>query len=122
MRTALAVALAGSLGTLARYAVDVRMEQHGLFPWSTLVVNLTGAFVLGLVFALTVERYEIAPWLRSALTIGLVGGYTTFSTLSYETLRLIEGKAYLIAAANAVGSLASGIVAVYLGMALGRAL
>jgi len=87
MRTAVAVAIAGSLGTLARYAVDVRMEQRGLFPWATLVVNLTGAFILGLVFALVVERFAIAPWLRSALTIGLLGGYTTFSTLSYETYR-----------------------------------
>lgn len=83
---------------------------------------MSGALVLGLVFALFVEHGAVPGWLRSTLTIGLLGAYTTFSTLSYETLRLIEGKAYLVAGLNAFGSLGAGIVAVYVGMALGRAL
>jgi CrcB protein len=122
MRTAIGVAIAGALGALARYGVDVRVAQRGLFPWDTFVVNITGAFALGLIFALFVERGAVPDWLRATLTIGLVGGFTTFSTLSYETLRLIEGRAYFLAAANALGSLATGIGAVFVGMALGRAL
>jgi fluoride exporter len=77
-----------------------------------------GVAVAGALGALA--RYGVPGWLRTALTIGLIGGYTTFSTLSYETLRLIEGRVYLLAAVNAVGSLAVGILAVFLGMALGR--
>jgi fluoride exporter len=116
------VGLAGALGALARYAVDVRLEQRGLFPWSTFLINVTGAFALGFLFSLSVERHQAPQWLRTSLTIGFLGGYTTFSTLSYETLRLIEGRAYLVAAVNALGSLGAGIAAVFLGMALGRSL
>jgi fluoride exporter len=122
MGTAVGVAVAGAFGALARYAVDVRMGQRGFFPWDTFIVNITGAFLLGLLFALFVERGMLSPWLRTTLTVGLIGGYTTFSTLSYETLRLIEGGSYGLAAVNALGSLAAGIVAVFIGMTLGRAI
>jgi CrcB protein len=122
MRTALGVAVAGAVGALARYGIDLRIRQHGLFPWSTFVVNVTGAFVLGLVFALFVERSSLPDWVRTALTIGLLGAYTTFSTFCYETLRLIEGRAYGMAMLNAFGGIALGVAAVFAGMWLGRAM
>ena len=95
MRTAVAIAIAGALGALARYGLDgfVTRRAPGAFPWGTFVVNVTGAFVLGFVFTLMTEQLTTAPWLRSALTIGFLGAYTTFSTLSFETYRLIEDGA-----------------------------
>jgi CrcB protein len=86
------------------------------------VVNVSGAFALGLVFTLATERWGVAPWFRSAMTIGFLGSYTTFSTLSFETYRLAEDRALGLAAANMLGSCAAGLTAVYLGIVLGRAL
>lgn len=123
MGTVVAVGVAGFVGAIARYGVDgfVSRRSPGVFPWGTFVVNVSGAFLLGIVFALVVEgRVIVAPWLRSAVTIGLIGAYTTFSTLSLETFRLIEDGAYTTAAANALGSLVAGLVAVYAGIVIGR--
>jgi CrcB protein len=124
VRTAVAIAVAGALGALARYALEgfVSRRAGGAFPWGTFVVNVSGAFVLGLVFTVMTEQLTVAPWLRSAVTIGFLGAYTTFSTFSFETYRLTEDGARGIAAANAFGSLAAGFTAVYLGVVAGRAL
>ncbi len=124
MRTAVAIAFAGALGALARYglAVAITRRTKSDFPWGTFVVNVTGAFVLGLVFSLTAERWNAPDWLRSALIVGFLGAYTTFSTLSFETYRLAADKALGLAAANIFGSCAAGLVAVYLGVVLGRAI
>jgi fluoride exporter len=122
MRTAVAIAVAGSLGALARYGLGglINRRTSGAFPWGTFVVNISGAFVLGLIVTAAAERWALAPWLRSALTIGFLGAYTTFSTLSYDTYRLAETRALGLAAANLLGSCAAGLVAVYLGVILGR--
>ncbi|MGH2936074.1 MAG: fluoride efflux transporter CrcB [Gaiellaceae bacterium] len=124
MRPVVAIAVAGAIGALARYGLEgfVSRRAPGAFPWGTFVVNVTGAFVLGFVFTLMTEQFTIAPWLRGAITIGLIGAYTTFSTFSFETYSLIEDGAIGIAAANAVVSLAAGLGAVYLGVVTGRAL
>jgi CrcB protein len=124
VRTALAIALAGGLGALARYGLDgvVSRRAPGAFPWGTFVVNVSGAFALGLVVTLATERFGVSPWFRSALTIGFLGAYTTFSTLSYETYRLAADRALGLAAANMLGSCAAGLAAIYLGIVLGRAL
>jgi CrcB protein len=124
VRTIVAIAIAGALGALARYGVDglVSRRLPAAFPWGTFVVNISGAFVLGLLMTLMTEQLTTAPWLRSALTIGLLGAYTTFSTLSYETYRLLEDGAVGLAAANMLGSMAAGLFAVYLGVVAGRAL
>jgi CrcB protein len=124
MITVVAIAVAGALGALARYGLDGLISRHTptSFPWGTFVINVSGSFVLGILFVLMTERFRPEPWLRSGLTIGLLGAYTTFSTLSLETYRLAEDGAYGLAVANAAGSLAAGLVAVYLGVVLGRAL
>jgi fluoride exporter len=124
MRTAVAIAVAGALGALARYGLEgiVSRRLPGAFPWGTFVVNVSGAFVLGFVFTVMTEQLTVAPWIRGAVTIGFLGAYTTFSTLSFETYRLAEDGAIGVAAANAAGSLAAGLVAVYLGVVAGRAL
>ncbi|MEX2556374.1 MAG: fluoride efflux transporter CrcB [Actinomycetota bacterium] len=118
------IGVAGFAGAVSRYAVEgwVSSRTRGAFPWGTLVVNVSGCFVLGLVFTLLTERFLPHPALRSTLTIGFVGAYTTFSTFAFETMRLGEDGAVLLAAINVGASVAAGIAAVYMGTALGRAL
>src|SRR6201993_4442035 len=120
----IAIGLAGALGALARYGLDgvVARRADRAVPWGTFVVNVSGAFALGLVFTLATERWGLAPWLRSALTIGFLGAYTTFSTLTFETYRLAADRAYGLAAVNMLGSCAAGLAAVYVGVVLARAL
>jgi CrcB protein len=86
MRTAVAIAPAGALGALARYAVDGALARKATaFPWGTFAVNVSGSFLLGLVFTLLGERLTVAPWFRAAVAIGFLGACTTFSTLSFES-------------------------------------
>ena len=122
--TVVGIAVAGSLGALARYGLDGAVSRRwpGAFPWGTFVVNISGAFLLGLLFVLFTERVTVDPWIRSSLTIGFLGAYTTFSTLSLESYRLLEDGAVGLALANALGSVAAGVVAVYLGVVSGRAI
>jgi CrcB protein len=123
MRTVMAVGVAGFIGAIARYGIDgiIVQKSGGSFPWGTFLINISGSFVLGLLFAVLVEgRVAVAPWIRTASTVGLVGAYTTFSTLTLETFRLVEDGSYFLAGANAVGSLTLGLVAVYLGVVVGR--
>ena len=122
MRTAVGIGVAGAAGGLARYAVDGWISERsvGGFPWGTFVVNVTGALLLGFLFTVLTERFRVSPWLRSTLTIGFLGAYTTFSTFTLETFRLMEDGAYVLATANAVGSLTAGLLAVYAGVVLGR--
>jgi fluoride exporter len=123
MRTVMAVGVAGSIGAIARYGIDgiIVQKSGGSFPWGTFLINISGSFVLGLLFAVLVEgRVAVAPWIRTASTVGLVGAYTTFSTLTLETFRLVEDGSYIPAGANAVGSLTLGLVAVHLGVVVGR--
>jgi fluoride exporter len=121
--TVVGIAIAGAFGALARYGLEGAISRRapGAFPWGTFVVNVSGSFVLGLLFVLFTERITVDPWLRSTLTIGFLGAYTTFSTLSLESYRLLEDGAVGLALANTLGSLAAGLTAVYLGVVCGRA-
>lgn len=123
MRTVVAVGVAGFFGAIARYGLEgfVSSKTGGSFPWGTFVVNISGSLVLGFLFAVLIEgRVVVVPWLRTAMTVGFVGAYTTFSTLTFETFRLVEEGSLGLAGANAFGSLAIGLVAVYVGVVLGR--
>ena len=122
MRTAAAIAVAGALGALARWGIGTWFGQRfPSFPWGTMVINVSGSFLLGLLFAALIERSAGSPTMRIALTTGLMGAYTTFSTFSLETYRLFEDGATGAAIANIGLSLALGLVAVWLGFSLGRA-
>jgi len=124
VRTLAAILVAGALGAAVRYGLDgfVSRRTVGSFPWGTFVVNVSGAFALGLLFTAMTERWAVAPWLRSGVTIGFLGAYTTFSTLALESYRLASDRALLLAAVNVLGSCAAGLVAVYIGIVVGRAL
>ncbi len=120
----LALALAGALGTLARYYVTGLVQRHGkeTFPLGTLVVNVLGCFLIGLVMHLVREHDRFTPETRVVLVVGLLGGFTTFSAFGYETLELFRGGAVRLAALNAGGNLLLGTAAVWLGAVAGRLL
>ncbi len=124
MPTAIGIAIAGAAGALARYGLEglVSARRPGAFPWGTFAVNVTGTFLLGLVFTVLTERTTVDPWLRSSITVGFLGAYTTFSTFSLESYRLLADGAVGLAVANTLGSLGAGLSAVYLGVVAGRAL
>lgn len=87
-----------------------------------MLINVTGSFLLGLLFVVLTERTSTSPAMRIALTTGLMGAYTTFSTFSLETFRLMEEAAWGQAGLNVVGNVVLGLVAVALGIGLGRAI
>jgi CrcB protein len=118
------VMIGAGVGGALRYVVGGWIgERWGAsFPWNTLVVNLTGAFLLGVLLALNVERGIGPASLRLWLGIGLLGGYTTFSTLSFESVALLERGLYVQGAANMFGSGLLGLVAAIAGLALGRSI
>lgn len=115
-----AVALGGFLGAPARFLLDraLTSQSRGDFPWGTLAVNATGAFALGALTGLvTLRLLGGAP--AALLTTGLCGAYTTFSTFSFETVRLVESGNLRAAAANACGGLVLGLLAAGAGLAAG---
>jgi CrcB protein len=116
------VGLGGFAGAITRYVVDGAIAERstGAFPWGTLAVNLSGSFLLGLLFAITTERAILPAEIRGPVLIGFIGAYTTFSTYMLESWRLVESGAVGLALANLLGSLALGMVAVVAGLAIGR--
>jgi len=118
------IGLGGFAGAIARYLVDgwATGLGRGTFPWGTLAVNLSGSLLIGILFALMVERAAIASEWRGPLMIGFIGSYTTFSTLALESWRLLEDGAWLLGMANLAGSLLLGVAAVVVGIGIGRVL
>ena len=118
------VAVFGAAGAVSRYAVDGWISDltRGQFPWGTFVINVAGAFALGLLVALTTERLLPHPNWRIAIGIGYLGSFTTFSTYAYESIKLAEGGAAGLALLNSVGMVAVGMLAAFVGLALGRTL
>jgi len=116
------IGLGGFFGAVARSLVDSAVAERtaGAFPWGTLVVNLSGSLVLGILFAMTAERGILPAEVRGPVLIGFIGAYTTFSTLMLESWRLVEAGAPVIGVANIVGSSVLGMVAVAGGLAIGR--
>lgn len=124
MSNYLAVAFGGAFGSVARYFVagSVHGRLGAGFPYGTLAVNVAGCFLIGLIMELTEGRFTINPQVKIFLTIGVLGGFTTFSTFSYETLAMARDGLMLKAGANAFGSLFTCLTATWLGMVAGRIL
>ncbi|HEV2685042.1 MAG TPA: fluoride efflux transporter CrcB [Actinomycetota bacterium] len=118
------VGIAGFFGAIARYTLGGFIAGHtrGAFPWETLVINVSGCFALGFIFTVLTERFMPDPTMRIALTVGFLGAYTTFSTFAFETMRLAQDGAMLLASINVVSSVGAGLLAVYAGTWAGRAL
>lgn len=119
MALAILVGLAASLGALARYLLDQAVSRHweSALPWGTFVINISGSFILGLLTGLAAHQ-GLPVHVLTVLGTGICGGYTTFSTFSYETTRLAEDGSALAAAGNIVGSLAAGLLAAAAGLGL----
>jgi CrcB protein len=117
------IALGGAAGATARYLVDTWITERAAspFPWGTFVVNVSGSLILGILFALAIERDVLPASIRGPVLIGFIGAYTTFSTLMLESWRLIEGGSVGLGLANLVGSSVIGMVALVGGLMIGRA-
>jgi fluoride exporter len=117
------VALGGAIGASARYGLDRLIERRSdaVFPWATFTINLTGCFLIGLVSATLIDRPHVPAWVRVGLVMGVIGGYTTFSTYAQESLDLVDARDVAAAVAYVGGSVVLGIAAVYAGRAAGRA-
>jgi len=117
------VALGGALGSVSRYWLSgLIAERYGhSFPWNTLVINVTGSFVIGFFAAWTEPegRRLISPGVRQFVMIGICGGYTTFSSFSLQTLDLLRERQWLYAGGNVLLSVVLCLVAVWLGYVLG---
>lgn len=117
------VALAGGVGAVARFALDtgIRSRWATRMPWGTIAVNLTGSLLLGLLVGLAGGGVLAGEW-QWALGTGFLGGYTTFSTASFETVRLLQKRAWTDAVLNALVQLAAATALAGLGLWVGTAL
>jgi CrcB protein len=117
------VAVGGALGSLSRFWLSNMVAQRygTVFPWGTLVINVTGSFIIGVFAALNEPEGHMrgSPAFRQFFMIGVCGGYTTFSSFSLETLREMQGGEWLYAGGNVVFSVVLCLVAVWLGYVTG---
>lgn len=118
------VALGSALGGVARFAIGSFIEARfgGAFPVGTLLVNVSGAVLLGFILTCTLASPNLSPEMRGLLTTGFCGGYTTFSTFTLETMLLLERGELARAAAYVVLSIVIALLGVWLGVSLGRGL
>jgi CrcB protein len=118
--TVAAVAAGGALGALARYALTQRLRAGtGEFPWGTFTANVAGAFVLG-AFVVVIERFRAARWARAFFAVGVLGAFTTFSSLAMETVLLVKYHDAGLAVVYLLASLAAGLALAAAGLTLAR--
>jgi CrcB protein len=120
------VAIGGALGSVARYGLGgfVSDKTGGVFPWGTLIVNVSGSFVIGILAAITAPEGKMTPQSRAFATqllmTGVCGGYTTFSSFSLQTLNLLRDREWFYAGGNILLSVVLCIIAVWLGYLVGN--
>ncbi len=118
------IGLGGALGSIARYHLDGWFQQRfgTAFPYGTLTINLLGSFLLALLMYIGLHTELIAPTTRIALAVGVLGGFTTYSTFNYDTLRHLQNGALGVAALNIAATVVGCLAAGLLGWTAGRAL
>ncbi|MBX2962010.1 MAG: fluoride efflux transporter CrcB [Cyclobacteriaceae bacterium] len=117
----LLVALGGALGSVARYSTAGFVQQRniGVFPVGTLTVNLVGSFLIGILWGIA-ENSTLSPTIRTFLFVGILGGFTTFSTFSLETLNLLRDGEFKVALVNILLSNVLGIVLAFTGLFIAK--
>jgi CrcB protein len=115
-------ALGGALGALARWALTEALPHPpGAWPWSTLLENLLGCLLIGMLLAVLLARFPDSPWLRPLLAVGVLGGFTTYSTFAVDVVRLTGAGHQALAVAYVLASVLGGVLAVIVGLVVGRA-
>src|SRR5471030_1039527 len=123
MGVVLAVGVGGGLGALARYFIAGAIQSAvTAFPWGILVVNVSGGFLMGLIVEASALKLNLSPDLRAFLTVGILGGYTTFSTFSLDSALLLQKGEYMQAAAYMIGSVVLSILALFAGLWIVRSM
>lgn len=117
------VGLGGFLGANARYALGIWIVGRfgSAFPWHTLAINVSGSFAIGVILALLTEKLMADPAWRLLLVVGFLGGYTTFSSYTFEALALVEAGEWPAAVWYVLGSNGLGLAATFLGLVVTRA-
>jgi CrcB protein len=118
MKTAAVIALFSVIGGLSRYYLSgwIYGQLGRAFPYGTFAVNIIGAYFIGLIMELGMRSTVISDTLRIGLTVGLMGGLTTFSTFSYENFRLMEDGRFFVAFTNILASMAACLLLTWLGV------
>jgi CrcB protein len=116
------VAAGGAIGSAARYILAGLVHRYtsAFFPYGTFTVNMVGCLLFGVIFGLTEQRFVISPTLRAFLLIGILGGFTTFSSYAFESFQLIRDAQYLRASVNVVGQAVLGLACFWLGYLANR--
>lgn len=122
LRTIFIVGAGGFVGSVLRYLVQVFVEKGVMstFPWGTLIANVVGSFIIGLVYALAEKGNLMNSEWRIFLAVGICGGFTTFSSFAYNNLNMLKAGSYAQLFLNVGGSLILGILAVYIGIIVVR--
>jgi len=122
VRQLAAVAIGGAAGAVMRWlmASGVQKMVGGAFPWGTFAVNALGSFLLGFLFVWLIERSTASELLRLAITVGFMGAFTTFSTYSLESIRLLQEGAFSLAFGNIAGQVVICLLLTWLGIQLAR--
>ncbi len=123
-RQLIAVALGGAAGAVLRWlmASGIQKMAGGAFPWGTFAVNAVGSFLLGFLFVWLIERSTVSELVRLAVTVGFLGAFTTFSTYSLESIRLLQEGAFALAFGNIMGQVVVCLLLTWLGVQLARGL
>ncbi len=118
LRTIILVGTGGFIGSVMRYLVQYYMEKSltSTFPWGTLIANIAGSFLIGTVFALADKGNLMTPEWRIFLTVGICGGFTTFSAFSYNNFMMLKEQVYGPLLLNVGGNVILGLLAVYAGV------
>lgn len=116
------IGIGGAIGAIGRYILQGFVYQFtgAGFPYGTLAVNVIGCFLIGFFMELSESRFFIAPQIRIFVTVGILGGFTTFSTFGYETFSLLRDGEFIRALINVVNSVFIGLAAVWLGFITAR--
>jgi CrcB protein len=124
MNQILAIAAGGAVGSVLRFGMSTWVHYFvgRSFPYGTLIVNVIGSLAMGTLYVLFLERLSSDPIVRAGVLVGLLGGFTTFSTFSMETVALMEQGAWIKSIMNILGSLVLCITATWAGVLLGRQL